>query len=88
MEKSYHLPPSFHDHFNGEPAWKRPDDYIREVLYEQEVQKRRREKKREIKLRRAMNKSSLMALTSNTSMADGEEMMKVELELEQLEKVR
>ena len=50
---AYHLPPSFADHCKGEPNWMRPEEYIREILYEQEVQKRRKEKKRELKLRKA-----------------------------------
>lgn len=40
----------------------RPEEYIREILYEQEVQKRRKEKKRELKLRKATKQNSLMAL--------------------------
>jgi hypothetical protein len=33
--------------------WLRPEEYIREIMYEKEVQRRRREKKREAKLAKA-----------------------------------
>jgi hypothetical protein len=29
-----HLPPSFHDLMKGEENWLRPEEYIREILYE------------------------------------------------------
>jgi hypothetical protein len=29
-----HLPPSFEDHTKGVDNWLRPEDYIREILYE------------------------------------------------------
>lgn len=57
------LPPSFNYYTKSQPVWLRPDDYIKEIMYEKEVQKRRMEKKREYKLRRTTRKNTLMALT-------------------------
>ena len=73
---AYHLPPSFTDHVDEKPVWMRPEEYIREILYEQEVQKRRKEKKRELKLRKTTKKNSLMALAAQTTVAEEEEMQK------------
>ena len=47
-----HLPPSFEYFTKGKPVWMRPNEYIKEIMYEKEVQKRRMEKKREYKLRK------------------------------------
>ena len=58
----YHFPPSFKDFFKGEAQWMRPEEYIREIMYEKEVQRRRAEKKREHKLRKTTKKASMLAL--------------------------
>jgi hypothetical protein len=58
-----HLPPSFDYFTKGEATWLRPHEYIKEIMYDKEVQKRRMEKKREYKLRKQTRKNSLMALT-------------------------
>jgi hypothetical protein len=66
------LPPSF-DHFTkGEPVWMRPEEYIKEIMYEKEVHRRRQEKKREFKLRKSTRKNTLMALASNTTAEEAE----------------
>ena len=56
------LPPSFTDFTKGAPIWMRPEEYIKEIMYEKEVHRRRQEKKREFKLRKSTRKNSLMAL--------------------------
>lgn len=47
-----YLPPSFDYFTKGEATWLRPNEYIKEIMYDKEVQKRRMEKKREYKLRK------------------------------------
>ena len=37
----FHFPPSFNDFTKGEPQWLRPEEYIKEIMYEKEVYKRR-----------------------------------------------
>ena len=59
----YHLPPSFEYFTKGEAAWLRPEEYIKEIMYEKEVQARRQEKKREARRARAARKSALQSLT-------------------------
>jgi hypothetical protein len=51
----------------------RPQEYIKEIMFEKEVQKRRLEKKREFKLRKTTRKNSLMAMAS-TSTAEEKEL--------------
>ena len=67
-----HLPPSFSDFTKGEAVWLRPPEYIKEIMYEKEVQKRRQEKKREYKLRKTTRKNSLMALASSSTAEEKE----------------
>lgn len=61
------LPPSFQYFCKGQTAWRRPEEYIKEIMYEKEVQRRRLEKKREYKLRKTTRKNTLMALTQQSS---------------------
>jgi len=42
----------------------RPEEYIKEIMYEKEVLKRRQEKKREYRLRKTTRKNNLMALAA------------------------
>jgi hypothetical protein len=42
----------------------RPEEYVREILFEEEVQRRRREKRREIKLRKSTRKNLMLSLTT------------------------
>lgn len=81
-EHDYHFPPSFADHFKGEPQWKRPEEYIREIMYEAEVQRRRKERKRQYKLMKAARKGAMMSMSSNISVKDEDDLAKAELELE------
>lgn len=67
-----HLPPSFKDFTKGEATWLRPEEYIREIMYEKEVHRRKQEKKREHKMRRLSRKSTMMA-SLNTSQPGAEE---------------
>ena len=67
------MPPSFKDFCKGQAVWLRPEEYIKEIMYEKEVQKRRQEKKREYKLRKTTRKNSLMALTHQSSAGDLEQ---------------
>ena len=62
----------------------RPEEYIKEIMYEKEVHRRRQEKKREFKLRKSTRKNSLMALASNTTAEEAEKHQQEELELQQL----
>jgi len=83
-----HLPPSFNDFTKGEPVWMRPEEYIKEIMYEKEVQKRRQEKKREYRLRKTTRKNSLMALAAQASPGDVDMQQQQETELELLNKAR
>lgn len=60
----------------------RPEDYIKEIMFEKEVQKRRMEKKREYKLRKTTRKNTLMALATHSSVEDTEIKQRQESELE------
>lgn len=66
------MPPSFDYFTKGEPVWLRPGEYIKEIMYEKEVEKRRQEKKREYKLRKTTRKNSLMAQAHGASPAERE----------------
>ena len=63
----------------------RPTEYIREIMYEKEVQRRRAEKKREYKLRKTTKKHSLMALAQQTT---SEEQKQFEDEKTELEAIK
>ena len=62
---AYHFPPSFKYYTKEDAQWKRPEEYIREILYENEVQRKRREKRREMKLRKTTRKNQIMSLATN-----------------------
>lgn len=66
----------------------RPEEYIKEIMYEKEVQKRRQEKKREYRLRKTTRKNSLMALAAQASPGDVDMQQQQETELELLNKAR
>ena len=40
-----YLPPSFHEFEKGEIQWLRPEEYLREIAYENELHKRKLERK-------------------------------------------
>jgi hypothetical protein len=80
------LPPSFKDFCKAGATWLRPEEYIKEIMYEKEVQRRRQEKKREFKLRKTTRKNSLMALAQHG--AGEPEQQKQETELEILNKTK
>lgn len=83
-----HLPPSFQDFTKGEPVWMRPEEYIKEIMYEKEVQRRRLEKKRESKLRRATRKNALMSLGAPGTTGEAEAQQAQETELGLLKAAR
>jgi hypothetical protein len=56
------LPPSFKDHMRDTEFWLRPSEYIREILYEQEMDKLKAERKKQSKTRRSVRKANLMAM--------------------------
>jgi hypothetical protein len=76
------LPPSFNDFTKSAPVWMRPEEYIKEIMFEKEVYRRRQEKKREFKLRKSTRKNTLMALASNGTAEDAEKMKQEISELE------
>lgn len=78
------LPPSFNDFTKGSTMWMRPEEYIKEIMYEKEVHRRRQEKKREFKLRKSTRKNSLVALAKNTTAEEDEKLREEESELQQL----
>jgi hypothetical protein len=82
-----YLPPSFNDFTKGNPVWMRPEEYIKEIMYEKEVHRRRQEKKREFKLRKSTRKNNLMALAQNSTAEEAEKHKQEESELEQLKKI-
>ena len=75
-----HLPPSFEYFTKGDAQWLRPEEYIREIVYEQEVHKRRMEKKREAKLRKQARKNVILGKVKGD--IDDKEAQQVETELE------
>ena len=85
---AYHLPPSFNYFTKEDTQWVRPEEYIREILYENEVQRRRAEKKREFKLRKDARKTMLMALSTPTSAEEQEKLDAQETELEMLNQAK
>jgi hypothetical protein len=82
------LPPSFQYFTKDEPVWLRPNEYIKEIMYEKEVEKRRQEKKREFKLRKTTRKNSLMAMSQASSPGLREVQMQQETELQLLNSTR
>jgi len=66
----------------------RPEEYIKEILFENEVNRRRKERKREWKLRKSTRKNSLMALASPSTAEEQEHHLKQETELELLNKTK
>ena len=84
----YHLPPSFDYFTKGEAQWLRPQEYIRDILYEKEVEKRRQEKKREHKLRKTTRKNSLMAQAQGLTQQQQELQKQQETELQLLNSTR
>lgn len=83
-----HLPPSFEYFTKGAAKWLRPEEYIREIIYEKEVQRRRQEKKREAKLVKASRKNALMALVAKGSGEAEQAHLHQETELATLNKAR
>ena len=57
-----YLPPSFKDHMRDTEYWLRPSEYIREILYEQEMDKLKAERKKQSKTRKSVRKANLMAM--------------------------
>lgn len=80
-----HLPPSFGYFIKDEPMWLRPDDYIREIMFEKEVLRRRQEKKREQRLRKATRKNAILNMATG---GDQDLQLQQETELELLRQAR
>ena len=56
------LPPSFKEYEKGEILWLRPEDYMREIAYDNEMSKRRAEKKQQMKRRKTIRKQSILSI--------------------------
>lgn len=65
-----YLPPSFHEYEKGEIQWLRPEEYLAEIAYDNELQKRKAEKKSQIKKKKTLRKQTLLALGSTHSLED------------------
>ena len=65
-----YLPPSFHEFMRGpEEIWLRPDEYIREIIHVQELDKLKAEKRRQSKTRKAIRKAEMMQVTGKDAPA-------------------
>jgi len=71
-----YLPPSFKDHMRETEFWLRPSDYIREILYEQEINKLKAERKKQSKTRKTVRKANLMAGNADISKEQQELLLK------------
>jgi hypothetical protein len=63
-QPQFYFPPSFKYYLKDDAQWMRPEEYIREILYEEEVQRRKREKRREIRLRKSTRKTLIMSMAT------------------------
>lgn len=54
----------------GEVQWLRPEEYLKEIAFELEVSKRKKEKQTLIKKKRTMRKQSILALGGSTATID------------------
>ena len=57
-----YLPPSFKDHMRDTSYYLRPQEYIREILYEQEMDRLKTERKKQTKTRISVRKANLVAM--------------------------
>ena len=57
-----HLPPSFHEFEKQEIQWLRPEEYLREIAYENEAQRRKMERKLLSKKLKMLKKQSMLSL--------------------------
>jgi len=65
-ETEINLPPSFKEFQRETKIWLRPVEYIREVLHEQEVNRLKKERRRQMRTRKTIRKQNLMALSGHT----------------------
>jgi hypothetical protein len=62
-----HLPPSFHEFEKGEIQWLRPDEYLREVAYENEIQKRKLERKLLNRKKKNLRKQGMLSTNASAN---------------------
>lgn len=76
------LPQSYADFEKNEILWLRPEEYLKEIAYDNEVQKRRMEKKLLNRKMRSLRKQSMLTLGSHTSHNEMQTLSKAEKSLE------
>ena len=59
-ETQIYLPPSFAEFMRDKEHWLRPDEYIREVLAEQELTRLKAEKRKQMRTRKQIRKQNMM----------------------------
>jgi len=63
-----YFPPSFKDYEKGEMKWLRPEEYLLELRFDEEIQKRRQEKKEAFTRRKTLRKKSILAMGASPSL--------------------
>lgn len=64
---SIYLPPSYHEYEKNQILWLRPEEYLREIAYDNETAKRRQEKKQQIKKKKTLRKQSILSIGGQNS---------------------
>ena len=80
-ETEIFLPPSFKEFMRGEEHWLRPDEYLREVLAEQELTRLKAERKRQQRTRKNIRKQNMLNMGAEDITKAEEELLAQKINL-------
>jgi hypothetical protein len=80
-ETEIYLPPSFKEFMRDKNHWLRPEEYIREVLYEKEIERLKAEKKRQQRTRKNIRKQQILNMGTDDISAQDKELLETKIDL-------